>query len=144
MRLTDAEARGRLANARIARLATVRADGRPHIVPIVFAVEGDRLYSIADPKPKDGPELLRFRNIEANPAVSVLADEYDEDWERLWWVRADGIARVVRDGPDRDRTIQLLQAKYAQYATWTTPFGAAMVVDLDRWASWALASDDPA
>ena len=144
MRLTDAEARGRLANARIARLATVRADGRPHIVPIVFAVEGDRLYSIADPKPKDGPELLRFRNIEANPSVSVLVDDYDEDWERLWWVRADGIAHVVRDGPERDRTIELLTAKHSQYATWTTPFGAAMVVDFDHWASWALASDDPA
>jgi PPOX class probable F420-dependent enzyme len=143
MRLTDAVARRRLANARVARLATVRADGQPHIVPIVFAVEGDRLYSIADPKPKDGPELLRFRNIEANPSVSVLVDEYDEDWERLWWIRADGIAHVVRDGPERDRTIELLHAKYVQYATWTTPFGAAMVVDLDRWASWELAADDP-
>lgn len=144
MRLTDAEARRRLTSARVARLATVRTDGRPHIVPIVFAVEGPRLYSIADPKPKDGLELLRFRNIEANPSVSVLVDEYDEDWERLWWVRADGVARVVRDGPERDRTIELLRAKYAQYATWTTPFGAAMVVDLDRWASWGLAWDDPA
>ena len=144
MRLTEAEARRRLADARIARLATVRTDGRPHIVPIVFAVEGERLYSIADPKPKDSPELLRFRNIEANPAVSVLADEYDEDWERLWWVRADGVARVVRDGPERDRTIELLRAKYPQYATWATPFGAAMVIDIVHWASWELASDDPA
>ncbi len=139
MRLSDQEARRRFAAARVARLATVRTDGRPHIVPIVFAVEGDRLCSIADPKPKRGPDLLRLRNIAANPAVSLLVDEYDEDWNRLWWVRADGTARVIEEGPDRDLTIRLLQAKYPQYATWSTPFGAAMIVGVERWASWALA-----
>lgn len=140
MRLPDEEARRRFAAARVAGLATVRTDGRPHIVPIVFAVEGDRVYSIADPKPKRGPDLLRFRNIAANPAVSLLADQYDEDWNRLWWVRADGTAGVVEDGPDQDLTIRLLRAKYPQYREWSTPFGAAMIVSVDRWSSWALAS----
>jgi PPOX class probable F420-dependent enzyme len=139
MRLTDAEARRRFAAARVAHLATVRADGRPHVVPIVFAVRGDLAYSIADPKPKRGPELLRFRNIAAQPAVSLLVDAYDEDWERLWWVRVDGPARVVEHGPERELTIRLLQAKYPQYATWSTPFGAAMVMRLERWSSWSLA-----
>lgn len=138
MRLPDDEARRRFAAARVAYLATVRADGRPHAVPIVFAVDGGHAYSIADPKPKRGLQLLRFRNIAANPAVSLLVDEYAEDWERLWWVRADGRARVVDDGPDRDLTIRLLQAKYPQYATWSTPFGAAMIVTLEHWASWVL------
>lgn len=139
MRLTDEEARRRLAAARVAYLATVRADGRPHLVPIVFALEGDVVYSVADPKPKEGPDLLRFRNIRANPSVSLLVDEYHEDWERLWWVRVDGSASIVEDGPERDLTIQLLQAKYEQYATWSEPFGAAMVLRIERWASWALA-----
>lgn len=139
MRLADAEARRRFAASRVAYLATVRTDARPHLVPIVFAIKGDAIYSIADPKPKRGPELLRFRNIAANPAVSLLVDAYDEDWERLWWVRADGVARIVEAGAERDLTIELLRARYPQYATWTAPFGAAMVIRIERWSSWSLA-----
>lgn len=132
------EALRRLAAARVAYLATVRADGRPHVVPIVFVLEGHVVYSIADPKPKEGLDLLRHRNITANPAVSLLADEYDDDWERLWWVRADGVAHVAEDGPERDATIRLLRAKYPQYASWTTPFGAATVIRIERVTSWTL------
>ena len=87
----------------------------------------------------DGPDLLRFRNIARNPAVSLLVDEYDEDWQRLWWVRADGIARVIDAGPERDTAIRLLRAKYPQYAEWSEPFGAATVMDMSRWTSWSLA-----
>ena len=134
------EAWRRLAAARVAYLATVRADGRPHVVPIVFAADDDRtIYSIADPKPKSGLDLLRHRNIDANPAVSLLVEHYDEDWEHLWWVRADGMGRVVDDGPDRDATLRLLLAKYPQYRTWTTPFGAATVIIVERVVSWTLA-----
>jgi PPOX class probable F420-dependent enzyme len=121
----------------------MRADGRPHVVPIVFAVASDTVYSIADPKPKDGPELLRFRNIAATPTVSLLVDEYDEDWQRLWWVRVDGPARMVEDGPQRELTIQLLRAKYAQYATWSEPFGSAMLMTVERVSSWSLAPPPP-
>jgi PPOX class probable F420-dependent enzyme len=134
--LSPEEARRRLAAARIGHLATVRSDGRPHIVPIVFAVEGDVIRSIADPKPKRSMDLLRHRNIAANPAVSLLVDEYEESWRALWWVRVDGTARVIEDGRERDRTIQLLREKYPQYATWTTPFGAAMVMSVERVSSW--------
>jgi PPOX class probable F420-dependent enzyme len=139
VQLTKDEARLRLTDARVARLATVRANGNPHVVPIVFAVEWPLLYSIADPKPKDGLDLLRFRNIAANPAVSLLVDEYDEEWSRLWWVRADGLAWVVDDGLERETTIRLLQAKYAQYADWSEPFGSAMVMRIERLTSWSLA-----
>lgn len=132
------EARRRFAAARIAHLATVREDGRPHVVPIVFAVDGDLVYAIADPKPKRSLDLLRHRNIAANPAVSLLVDEYEESWERIWWVRADGIARVFDDGPERETAIRLLRAKYPQYETWTTPFGAAMVLTVERWSSWTI------
>ena len=136
--LGEPEARRRLAAARVAILGTVRADGRPHVVPIVFAVEDRVVYSIADPKPKRGLDLLRHRNIAVNPSVTLLVDAYDEDWSRLWWVRADGIARVVEDGAERDTTIRLLRAKYPQYAAWTTPFGAATVIEVDRVASWTI------
>ncbi len=136
--LAEADARRRFAAARVAHLATVRADGRPHIVPIVFAVNGDTVYSIADPKPKRGLDLLRHRNIAAHPAVSVLVDEYREPWEAIWWVRADGSARVVDFGPERERALELLRAKYPDYAEWTTPFGAATVISVERWASWAM------
>ena len=137
-RLAHDEAWLRLAGARVGYLATVRADGRPHVVPIVFAVEDGVLYSIADPKPKDGLDLLRHRNIRANPAVSVVADKYDEDWERLWWVRADGSARVVEGGEERETTIRLLRAKYPQYETWTEPFGDATVIRVEHLTSWTM------
>ena len=134
------EAWRRLAAARVAYLATVRADGRPHVVPIVFAVDADRtIYSIADPKPKSGLDLLRHRNIEANPWVSLLVEHYHEAWEQLWWVRADGTGRVVGDGPERDAAIHRLKAKYPQYEAWTTPFGAATVITVERLTSWTLA-----
>jgi PPOX class probable F420-dependent enzyme len=133
------EAWRRLSQARVAYLATMRTGGRPHVVPIVFAVGEDRvIYSIADPKPKSGLDLLRHRNIEANPTVSLLVEHYDESWEALWWVRADGVAHVAEDGPDRAAAIRLLRAKYPQYATWSTPFGAATVIRVERVASWAM------
>ena len=135
-----ADARARFEQARVARLATVRADGRPHLVPIVFAVDDDRVYSIVDAKPKRTPDLLRLRNIAAEPRVSLLVDQYDEDWRALWWVRVDGIATVVESGPDRDRAIRLLYEKYPQYTEWATPIAAAMVVRIKRWSSWALSS----
>ena len=137
--LPPKEAWRRLAEARSAYLATVRADGRPHIVPIVFATDDRTIYSIADPKPKDGLDLLRHRNIAVNPSVALLVDVYDEGWEQLWWVRADGAGRVVEDGPERDRTLRLLLDKYPQYRTWTTPFGAATVIVVERVTSWTLA-----
>jgi PPOX class probable F420-dependent enzyme len=132
------EARRRLAAARIARLATVRADGAPHLVPIVFAFDGQVVRAIADPKPKRGLDLLRHRNIAANPAVSLLVDAYEESWQAIWWVRADGEGRVVHEGPERDETIRQLRAKYPQYAEWTEPFGAATIIHVARITSWTL------
>ena len=141
-RLPEDEARRRLAAARIARLATVRADGRPHVVPIVFAFDGDVVRTIADPKPKRGLDLLRHRNIAANPAVSLLVDAYEESWETIWWVRADGQGRVVEVGPERDEAIRQLRAKYPQYAEWTEPFGAATIIRVARISSWTLSPVD--
>src|SRR5579875_3988162 len=88
-------ARRRFAQARVARLATITPDGRPHLVPIVFAVHGDTVYSAVDAKPKRTGALARLANVAAHPQASVLADHYEEDWSALWWVRGDGRARVL-------------------------------------------------
>jgi PPOX class probable F420-dependent enzyme len=136
--MDEQEARRRFGEARVARIATVRADGSPHVVPVVFALDGDEILSIVDAKPKRSPELQRLANIAAEPRVTLLVDHYEEDWNALWWVRADGTARVVREGPERDRAIELLHAKYPQYETWSEPVGAAVIVTVDRWRSWSL------
>src|SRR5712692_539304 len=107
--------RRRISEARVARLATVDAGGRPHVVPITFAVDGDTLYFAVDAKPKKTTDLKRLKNIAANPAVSVLADHYENDWTKLWWVRADGTASVVTGSAEAERAIDLLAHKYEQH-----------------------------
>src|SRR4051795_558613 len=90
------EARTRFAAAHVARLATAGTDGRPHLVPVVFALDGDTLYTaVDDVKPKATTRLRRLANIAANPAVALLADHYEDDWSALWWARADGTARLL-------------------------------------------------
>lgn len=134
----DAEAaRALFATARVARLASVAEDGRPHLVPIAFALDGDLLHSAVDYKPKRTQRLRRLANIAANPAVSVLADHYDEDWTRLWWVRADGVARVVEpdEGGEYERAIAALVARYEQYRE-RPPDGPAIAVEVQRWSGW--------
>src|ERR671925_679920 len=79
----------------LAPLPTTDPDGRPHLVPIVFAVEGDTLYSAVDRKPKRSPTLRRIENARARPGGTVLVDQYDEDWRQLWWIRLRGRARVL-------------------------------------------------
>src|SRR5713226_10654526 len=112
--LDTQEIRRRINGAMVARLATVSSDGRPHVVPITFAPDDDGLYFAIDFKPKKTKDLQRLRNIEANPAVSVLIDHYEDDWTKLWWVRADGSARIVIDGATFEKGISLLTQRYAQ------------------------------
>jgi PPOX class probable F420-dependent enzyme len=122
----------RFAAARVARLATVGADGAPHLVPIVFAVAGDVIHSAVDAKPKRHRNLRRLANIAHEPRVSLLADHYDDDWTRLWWVRADGIARVSASSA---AGVAALQAKYPQYAD-RPPAGPFITVEVSRWTAW--------
>lgn len=121
--------------ARVARLATVGADGKPHVVPICFAVEGETLYTAVDSKPKSTRALRRLANIEANPGVEILIDHYDEDWSQLRWVRLRGQARVVaHDG----LALSLLQSKYPQYQD-APPQGPFIVVQIESRSSWCAA-----
>ena len=134
--MSEAEARRRLEGARVARLATAGSEGRPHLVPICFALDGDTVYSAVDRKPKRTADLKRLQNVRANPRVSVLVDGYDEDWSRLWWVRLDGLGRIVEEELERARALGLLQAKYEQYRG-EAPQGPVLAVEIERLRGWA-------
>ena len=136
--MTSEEARRRFVEARVARLATVAADGSPHIVPVTFALEGDRILTAVDAKPKRGGRLQRIANVGVNPAVSLLVDEYDADWSQLWWARADGTASVITAGASLDHALLLLVARYPQYAS-TDLTGPAIAIRVDRWSGWSAA-----
>jgi PPOX class probable F420-dependent enzyme len=127
--------RDRVAAARVARLATLDPDGRPHLVPIVFVLAGETLYSAVDAKPKRSRTLRRIENARARPDVTVLVDEYDEDWRRLWWVRLRGRARVLDGGEEAARAIELLTAKYEQYRA-EPPGPPVLAVDIVEWRGW--------
>ncbi|MFF7749516.1 TIGR03668 family PPOX class F420-dependent oxidoreductase [Streptomyces sp. NPDC007971] len=144
--LAEEEARRRFTAARVARLATVGPAGRPHQVPVVFAVHtadgADRLVTAVDHKPKTTTRLARLRNIAAHPPVCLLADAYDENWDRLWWVRVDGEARILPPAADDpavrhayESAVGLLSAKYPQYRD-RPPAGAVIAVTVRRWTGW--------
>ena len=156
MRMTNQSARERFATGRVARLATVNRGGAPHVVPVTFvvvSVDGaeldpaeldraaddssagrDAIVFAVDHKPKSTSALRRLDNIAAQPRVAFLVDDYDELWERLWWVRADGAARIV-SGTRRERVLAELVAKYEQYAD-RVPAGPVVEALVTRWSGW--------
>jgi PPOX class probable F420-dependent enzyme len=126
----------RLTSARVARLATTDADGRPHLVPIVFAIDGDTVYTAVDRKPKRSRTLRRIENARARPDVTILVDHYEDDWSQLWWIRLRGRARVLDSGEERDRALHLLAVKYPQYRD-EPPDGPVLAVDIVETRSWS-------
>jgi PPOX class probable F420-dependent enzyme len=153
MRMTPEAARDRFLTARVARLATVGADGAPHVVPVTFAVveiedreaddaeAGEPTTGTAevivfgvDHKPKSTLALRRLANIAAEPRVAFLADDYDADWSALWWVRAEAVARIVT-GSARGRAVQALAHRYPQYAA-LPPEGPVVGSWVTSWSGW--------
>ncbi|OEU91941.1 F420-dependent protein [Streptomyces abyssalis] len=138
-KMTGDEARERFARARAATLATADETGRPHLVPVTFALSGDVVVFAVDHKPKRSQRLKRLDNIRANPAVALLTDAYDEDWERLWWARADGTARVL-PAPESSAAsagyAELLTRKYARQYGPTPPRGHVVEIAVTRWSGW--------
>ena len=126
----------RLTTARVARLATTDPDGRPHLVPIVFALDGDTLYSAVDRKRKRSSKLRRIENARARPDVTILVDHYEEDWSGLWWIRLRGRARVLDDGDEREHALGLLADKYPQYRA-EPPEGPVLAVDVTETRDWS-------
>lgn len=127
------------AQSPVAMLGTVGTDGAPHVVPVVFAVNTDReppvVYTAVDAKRKSTKRLQRLINIEANPRVSMLVDNYDHDWSQLWWVRADGLAEIHHSGDEMARGYALLRRKYVQYQRLALD-GPVVTVTVHRWAAW--------
>lgn len=152
--MTSAGARSRFAVAPVARMATVRPDGGPHVVPVTFALlhdgtgdgdadEGaDQIVFAVDHKPKSTVHLQRLANLEAEPRVSFLVDRYDDDWTTLWWVRADGLARLLDDATDTDdleTALDALAAKYRQYRD-MRPAGPVVCTRITRWVEWTAST----
>jgi PPOX class probable F420-dependent enzyme len=136
LNLSEQDARRLLAAASVARLATVTEAGRPHIVPVTFAVDGDHIYTAVDAKPKTTGNLRRLRNIRGNPQVAVLADRYRDDWTALWWVRADGRAAILEDSLQMAGPLALLTGRYPQYGD-ISPAGPVIAISVERWTGWA-------
>jgi PPOX class probable F420-dependent enzyme len=135
----DADLALRLAQtASVARLATLEHDGRIHVVPIVFALQGATLYTAVDHKPKRSRTLRRIENARARPDVTVLIDRYDDDWNELWWVMLRGRARVLDDGAEAERALDLLVAKYEQYED-RRPSVPVLALDVQESRGWQAA-----
>ena len=136
MHLPPDEARRRFAASRRAILATARPDGSPHLVPVVFALVDDVVHTAIDNKPKHTRDVQRLTNLEHHPRCSLLVDRYDDDWSRLWWVRADGVAEIVESlGPD-DAGRAALVARYEPYQR-HPPEGPFIRIAIDRWTGWS-------
>lgn len=158
VRLDIDSCRSRFAAARHAYLATADGGGAPHLVPVTFALlsgmtdppdgasadagaatpPGDTIVVAVDHKPKTTQNLKRLRNLAENPRVAFLVDRYDDSWAHLWWVRADGVATVERDGGYRAAALDALAARYPQYRE-RRPDGPLIRVRVTRWSGWANA-----
>ena len=131
----------RFTRSPVARLATSSADGKPHLVPVVFAVSGDSpgnhdvVYTAIDAKPKRTRRLRRLANIAGNEQVSLLVDHYADDWTQLWWVRVDGDATIHSGGEAMHTGYRLLRAKYPQYQS-VSLSGPVVAITVRRWSSW--------
>jgi PPOX class probable F420-dependent enzyme len=139
VRLGEGEARNRFASVPVVRLGTADTQGRPHVVVVTFVVDGDMIYTAVDQKPKTTTRLKRLRNVGENPAVTMLADEYSDDWEALWWVRADGRAEVLVDQRQMAGPLRLLTSRYRQYRE-KPPTGPVLAVTAERWTGWSGAT----
>jgi PPOX class probable F420-dependent enzyme len=144
LNLTTRDARRLFAQAPVARLATVTEAGRPHIVPVTFAVDGNYIYTAVDAKPKNETAaggLQRLRNIRSDPRVAVLADRYRDDWASLWWVRADGLASIVAEPHLAAGPVALLAGRYPQYHD--VPLtGPVIAIAVQRWSGWAATAPE--
>jgi PPOX class probable F420-dependent enzyme len=134
--MDPARCRALLSAARVGRLATVRPDGRPHVVVCCFAVAGERVWTAVDAKPKATTRLQRLANVRAHPWASLLVDHYEEDWDALWWVRVDGPASVLEEGDERDDALAALAAKYSQYVG-APPTGPVIAIAAERVSGWS-------
>ncbi len=138
LNLTPEQA-ARLADAPVGHLATADTAGRPHVIPVCFAFDGEHIYSVLDAKPKRGSltGLRRVRNILANPRVSLVIDHYEEDWSKLWYLLIQGHADLLDDGDEPAAAITLLREKYKQYQQMALDGNPVIRITPERLTGWA-------
>ena len=134
--MTPDEARRRFGDARVAVLATVDPTAAPHVVPVTFVVDGDAVWTAVDGKPKRSTRLRRLANLRGNPRTSLLVQHWEEDWQLLWWVRADGTAAITEDQDTVDRVVRLLRRKYDQYDE-VAVGGPVVEITVQDWRGWS-------
>jgi PPOX class probable F420-dependent enzyme len=140
--LTDQQ-RAFLATQRVARLATADAAGRPHVVPVCYALIRDKVYFTIDEKPKKKPrELKRLANLRANPFAALVVDRYDEDWSRLGWVMVRGAAEILESGAEHDQAQAALRERYPQLAAMRIEALPVVAVRIERASSWGRLGQD--
>jgi PPOX class probable F420-dependent enzyme len=139
--LTDQQRRF-LAAHRVARLATADAAGRPHVVPICYALIQGKLYFTIEEKPKKKPELKRLANLRANPFAAVVVDRYDEDWSRLGWVMVRGPTEILEEGAEHDRAQAALRERYPQLAAMLIEGLPVVAVRIEHATSWGHLEPD--
>lgn len=127
-----------LARARVGRLATADDASQPHVIPVVFATDGRKLYTPVDQKPKRvaPSQLRRVRNLAENPKVAFVVDHYDEDWTQLAWVLVRGTGKTIEKGEAHATGIRLLQEKYPQYESMSLKDRPLIVITPSHVASW--------
>lgn len=128
---------------RVLRLATADRLGRPHVVPVCFALHGDRVYIALDSKPKrvEPRALRRVRNLLENPRVALLADVYEEDWSRLAYAILFGRAALLEEAGERALAVALLRERYPQYQQMALEEAPIIAVEVERVASWHASQD---
>ena len=122
-------------------LGTAGAQGRPHLVPVVFAPLDGRVWIPVDDKPKRHRRLQRLVNVEREPRCTLLLERFDPAFEHLWWVRLDARAEAVAlDAAETERLRAALAAKYPVYAGRSLPGdpATAMALDVERVAAWSV------
>jgi PPOX class probable F420-dependent enzyme len=138
MNLSSREARTRFVQALTATLGTADASGQPHLVPVTYVLtDDDHLYIAIDSKPKRSTDLRRLRNINENGQVSLLIDKYVDDWEQLWWARADGRAVVAEFSELPAGLLEAFQKRYPWYVA-NVPEGPVIDVTVTRWSGWSF------
>ncbi len=131
-------ARDLLRDARVARLGLLDPGDRPRVLPVTYAIAGDRLWSAIDRKPKrSGREPARLRYLRRNPRVALTADRYDDDWSRLAWVQVLGSASI-HEIAQAQEGLAALAAKYEPYRHEAPP-GPLIAITAERVLSWRAA-----
>ena len=132
------QTRGFLDSRRVGRFATADLDGRPHVVPICYAVSNDTAYFTLDEKPKRSTDkpLKRIRNLQQNPHVAFVVDRYDEDWTQLGWVMVQGEAALLEGGKEHTKAQRLLKARYPQLEGMQIGDLPVIAIRIKRVVSW--------